>query len=313
MSTIVFLLDAHGVSYHFYADDSQLYICIDDTEYAKIKVVQLLKDIRRWMCERKLKLNDRKTEIMLVRGNLRGDEAEEFGNLDLGDFQLTPVPHAKNLGVLFDSALNFKNHVNSLVRSCNFHIRNLYAVRRFMQKENIMSLVHSLILSKVDYCNSLFIGLPNVTLKKIQSVMNRAAHLITQLPPRVSITPTLIDLHWLPVRARIEYKICLITFKALKFHQPKYICDLLTPLAREHDIVLRSTGDPFRLWEPRAPRERNFANRSFSYVAPRMYNRLPVAIKQLESLDCFKKHLKTHFFNLSYDFTNHTVSEMYKV
>ena len=313
MSTIVFLLDAHGVSYHFYADDSQLYICIDDTEYAKIKVVQLLKDIRRWMCERKLKLNDRKTEIMLVRGNLRGDEAEEFGNLDLGDFQLTPVPHAKNLGVLFDSALNFKNHVNSLVRSCNFHIRNLYAVRRFMQKENIMSLVHSLILSKVDYCNSLFIGLPNVTLKKIQSVMNRAARLITQLPPRVSITPTLIDLHWLPVRARIEYKICLITFKALKFHQPKYICDLLTPLAREHDIVLRSTGDPFHLWEPRAPRERNFANRSFSYVAPRMYNRLPVAIKQLESLDCFKKHLKTHFFNLSYDFTNHTVSEMYKV
>ena len=152
-------------------------------------------DIRKWMCERKLKLNDRKTEIMLVRGNLRGDEAEEFGNLDLGDFQLTPVPHAKNLGVLFDSALNFKNHVNSLVRSCNFHIRNLYAVRRFMQKENIMSLVHSLILSKVDYCNSLFVGLPNVTLKKIQSVMNRAARLITQLPPRVSITPTLIDLH----------------------------------------------------------------------------------------------------------------------
>ena len=77
--------------------------------------------------------------------------------------------------------------------------------------------------------------------------------------------------------------------------------------------MLRSTGDPFRLWEPRAPRERNFANRSFSYVAPRMYNRLPIAIKQLESLDCFKKHLKTHLFSLSYDFTNHTVSEMYKV
>ena len=312
-STIVFLLDAHGVSYHFYADDSQLYICIDDIEYAKAKVVQLLMDIRKWMCERKLKLNDRKTEIVLVKGNLRGSQTEEFGSLDLGDFHLTPVPCAKNLGVLFDSALDFKNHVNSLVRSCNFHIRNLYAVRRFMHRENIMSLVHSLILSKVDYCNSLFVGLPSVTLKKIQSVMNRAVRLICQLPPRVSITPSLINLHWLPVKARIEYKICLITFKALKFHQPKYICDLLIPLAGERDIVLRSSGDPFRLWEPRAPGERSFADRSFSYVAPRFYNRLPVAIKQLESLDCFKKHLKTHLFNLSYDVTNHTVSEMYRV
>ena len=170
MSTIVFLLDAHGVSYHFYADDSQLYICIDDIEDTKVKVVQLLNDIRKWMCERKLKLNDRKTEIMLVRGNMRDSLTEEFGNLDLGDHQLTPVSCAKNLGVLFDSALNFKNHINSVVRGCNFHIRNLYAVRRFIHRENIMSLVHSLIISKVDYCNSLFVGLPNVMLKKIQSI-----------------------------------------------------------------------------------------------------------------------------------------------
>ena len=312
-STIVFLLDAHGVSYHFYADDSQLYILIDDIEHAKEIIVQLLMDIKKWMCERKLKLNDRKTEIMLVKGNLRGGQIEEFGSLDLGDFQLTPVPCAKNLGVVFDSALNFKSHVGSLVRNCNFHIRNLYSVRRFMHRENIVSLVHSLILSKVDYCNSLFVGLPNVTLKKIQSVMNRAARLITLLPPRVSITPSLIDLHWLPIKARIEYKICLITFKALKFHQPKYILDLLVPLAREQSVVLRSADDPFRLWEPRAPGERNFADRSFTYVAPRVYNRLPAAIKQLESLDCFKKHLKTHLFNLSYDTTNCTVNEMYKV
>ena len=183
----------------------------------------------------------------------------------------------------------------------------------FMHRENIMSLVHSLIISKVDYCNSLFVGLPNVTLKKIQSVMNRAARLLCHLPLRVSITASLIDLHWLPIKARIEYKICLITFKALKFHQPKYICDLLIPLAGERDVVLRSSGDPFRLWEPRAPGERIFADRSFSYVAPRIYNRLPVVIKQLETLACFKKHLKTHLFNLSYDFANHTVSEMHRV
>ena len=312
-STLVFLLDAHGVSYHFYADDSQLYICIDNIEDTKGKVVQLLTDIRKWMCERKLKLNDRKTEIMLVKGNLRSSWTEEFGDLDLGDFHLTPVLYAKNLGVLFDIALNFKNHVNSVVRSCNYHIRNLYAVRRFMHRENIMSLVHSLILSKIDYCNSLFVGLPNGTLKKLQSVMNRAARLIYQLPPRVSITSFLIDLHWLPIKARIEYKICLITFKALRFHLPRYIFDLLAPQTVEGDFILRSADDPFRLLEPRAPGERSFADRSFSYVAPRIYNRLPITIKRLESVDCFKKHLKTHLFNRAYDLTNRTVGETYRV
>ena len=168
-------------------------------------------------------------------------------------------------------------------------------------------------MSKVDYCNSLFVGLPNVTLKKLQSFMNRAVRLIRQLPPRVPTTTHLIELHWLPVKDRIEFKICLITFKALKFHQPKYIFDLLTPLTVGTSVMLRSADDPFRLLEPRAGGERGFADRSFSYVAPRMYNRLPIHIKQLDSVDSFKKQLKSYLFNCVYDLTSRTVNEDYKV
>ena len=79
-----------------------------------------------------------------------------------------------------------------------------------MNRKNLVTLVHSLIVSKVDYCNSLFIGLPNVILQKVQSVLIRAARLIFNLPPT---TTSLIELHWLPLRAQLNLKYISLLLK----------------------------------------------------------------------------------------------------
>ena len=139
---------------------------------------------------RKLKLNESKTDILLVKGGLRINIEDEFGVLELRDLRLHPSPSVKNLGITFDSTLNFKYHINSIVKSSNYHLRNLYAVRKYLDKDTLLGLVHSLILSHVDYCNSLFLGLPNYMLKKIQTILNKCARLIFSLPPR---TPTTHD------------------------------------------------------------------------------------------------------------------------
>ena len=220
----------------------------------------------------------------------------EFGALDLGNLQLYPSPSVKNLGITFDSSLNFKHHINSLVKTCNYHIRNLYAVRKYLNKDTLIGLVHSLILSHVDYCNSLFLGLPNYLLKKIQTILNKCARLIFSLPPRTPTTRYLIELHWLPVRARIEFKVCLLVYKAIMYKQPKYIVDMISRPETETQMSLRSNDDAYRLYEPRAVNERAFAERSFSYVAPRLYNKLPVGVKQQSTLASFKKHLKSFVF-----------------
>ena len=177
----------------------------------------------------------------------------------------------------------------------------------------VITLVHSLVISKVDYCNSLFIGLPNVTLKRVQSVLNKAARLIFNLPPMTPTTSSLIELHWLPIKARVEFKICLITYKALKFDQPSYIREMLTLSSRGSALGLRSGDDPYQLYEPRAIGERAFAGRSFSFIAPRLYNKLPVTIKQTESLSLFKANLKTFIFSRAYDLSSRTVREDYAV
>ena len=157
--------------------------------------------------------------------------------------------------------LNFKNHINSVVKTCNYHIRNLYSIRKFLDQDCLITLVHSLIVSRVDYCNSLYLGLPNYLLKKLQSIMNKSARLIFSVAPRVHITQFLIKLHWLPIKARIEFKICLIVFKALRFGQPKYIADMLSPPVAISHLTLRSDDDPYRLHESRAVGERTFCRK----------------------------------------------------
>ena len=179
---LAFLLEAHGVSYHSFADDTQLYIRVEDTDKAKHRLSSLLSDLKIWMAGRKLKLNDGKTEIIVIRGNLRNIFVANFGEMSFGDTQLVSCESAKNVGVVLDSSLSFRSHTDSTVKTCNFHIRNLYMIKDFVSRKKLVTLVHALIISKVNYCNSLFIGLPNVILKKVQTALNRAARLIFNLP-----------------------------------------------------------------------------------------------------------------------------------
>ena len=175
--TLAFLPSAHGVSDHFFADDTHLYIRVEDIDEAKHRLLFLLSDLKIGMARRKLKLNDGKTEIIVIWGNLRNVSVANFGVMSFGDTQLVLCESAKNLGVVLDSLLSFRSHIDSIVKTCNFHIHNLYMIKAFVNRKNLVTLVHSLIVSKVDYCNSLFIGLPNVILKEVQSVLSSKAYI----------------------------------------------------------------------------------------------------------------------------------------
>ena len=128
---------------------------------------------------------------------------------------------------------------------------------------------------------------------------------------KVPTTSSLIELHWLPLKARIEFKICLITFKALKFNQSSYIRELLSFSSHESTLGVRSADDLSHLHEPRAIGERGFANHSFYCIAQHLYNKLPITIKQLDSLNTFKSHLKAFLFSRASDQSGLTVPEDY--
>ena len=305
------ILKKHNVKFKLYADDTQFYFAVTSVEEAKNKIETILNDIRNWMIRKKLKLNEDKTECMLFGTTNALKNFEHFHQIQIGPSTIKIVTMVKDLGVDIDNKLSMKNHVLKTVKVCNHHIRNISFIRKYLNQNTLKTLISSHVMSRLDYCNSIYYGLPNYLLKKLQNVQNRAARLIKRVTLRDRITPALIELHWLPIKARIEYKICLLVFKAQLSHQPAYIKECLHPFELETNIIVRHASDEHRLQEPREYSK--MSERAFSNCAPRLYNKLPTELKRVTNATLFKKKLKTHIFSECYNTEENTVTSRYKL
>ena len=109
-----------------------------------------------------------------------------------------------------------------------FRLRNLRQIRSHFDKSSFQIAVHATVISKLDYCNSLYAGLPSSSLRPLQLVQNFAARLILRRSKFCHITPLLHELHWLPIYSRIKFKVLLFVFKALHGLAPTYLSSLLS-------------------------------------------------------------------------------------
>ena len=175
-------------------------------------------------------------------------------------------------------------------------IYNLRRIRKYFDQDSMKSVVHACITSKSDYCNSVLYGLPDSQIVKLQRVQNTCARLICNLPKFAHVTPLIRDLHWLPVRQRIEFKMLVIVFKALNGQAPRYINELLHFKCQTHGHNLRSTQDTSLLQVPQIRTKVTLGDRSFFCAAPKLWNKLPVDIRKSKTLDSFKSKVKTYLF-----------------
>ena len=157
--------------------------------------------------------------------------------------------------------------------------------------------MNAFVTSRLDYCNSLLYGLPNNQLHKLQRVQNAAARLICNVSRFDHITPSLYSLHWLPIIYRIQFKILLFVFKAFNGLAPLYISELLQPKPVPR-YNLRSSVNTLLL--PTFKSLATLGDRSFTFAAPKLWNKLPCDIRNARNLDHFKRLLKTHLFREAY-------------
>jgi hypothetical protein len=289
-----------GIDFQLYADDSQLYLAFEprsviSTNSAITTLEECYVSVKTWMNSHFLKLNDAKTEVLVITAPAMVKHLQPI-TLKLGETSVVPNQQVRDLGVTWDSTMRLDKHITNVCKSAYHQLHNIYRIRKYLTDKATKSLVHAFITSRLDYCNGLLYGTPKHLLDRLQRVQNTAARLITGTARSSHITPILCELHWLPVSHRINYKIALLTFKALHDLAPVYLKELLTPYAPTRS--LRSARK--NLLEVPAYHLKAYGGRSFECMAPVIWNQLPDELRTASELSAFKRDLKTFLFKDAY-------------
>ena len=174
-------------------------------EEAIQRLIACFNELRMWMARWMLKLNDDKTEMVIF---LSKYHLQKYGlsTMAVGNSTIVPVACVRDLGVQLDQNLNMDQQVIAICKACNYQIKRLCCIRRYLTTDATKNAVQALITSRLDYCSSLLAGLPSFQLQRLKRMQNKAARLITRTQ-RDHITPVLKELDWLPVSSRIKYKV----------------------------------------------------------------------------------------------------------
>jgi hypothetical protein len=258
---------------------------------AKSRLEACIAEIREWMITNKLKLNDDKSEFLVLSSKAMKNEVQNL-SLVIGEETLQSSVSVRNLGVIFDCLFSMDDHITSICKASHFHLRNIGAIRQYLTQESAATVIHAFVTSRLDYCNGLLGGLYDKQLHRLRRIQNHAARITTLTHKYDNITPVLKSLHWLPVHLRIDFKILLITYKIVNGSAPSYLEDLISPYVPMRSLRSSEEG---RLAVPRS-RTVTYGDRAYSINGPRLWNDLPLSVKESPSTPTFKANLKAHLF-----------------
>ena len=182
--------------------------------------------VKAWATANMLKLNDSKTELMLVTSKRSKHLHNLPTSITIGNAQIPFKQSVKNLGFTLDCHLTMNAHVSNIARTCYFELRRLASIRRFLTSTATATLVSAFVLSRIGNCNSLLFGSTHVT-SHLQRIQNYAAQVILCLPKLSCITTQLKSLHWLPVKERSTYRIACLCYHCHGSTAPSYVTDML--------------------------------------------------------------------------------------
>ena len=295
------IIDSHSIIHHSFANDLQLQMSAPPDRISELlhSMQSCISDVKAWATVNMLRLNDSKTELMLVTSKRSKHLHNLPTSITIGNAQIPFKQSVKNLGFTLDCHLTMNAHVSNIAQTCYFELRRLAYIRRFLTSTATATLVSAFVLSRIDYCNSLLFGSTLDVTSHLQRIQNYAARVILRLPMSSRITIHLKSLHWLPVKVRSTYKIACLCYHCHSCTAPSYVTDMLhkKPL---HTRNTRSSSYTIPLLNRPAHSKATLGDRSFSFASSSVWNSIPNDVKCAPSLSSFKSRLKTYLFRSVY-------------
>ena len=255
-------------------------------ELDTIKLIEkLMQDIKAWMDQVRLKMNDSKTEFLYFGWPSQLGKCT-INNIRVNNEIVDRAPSTKYLGAYLDSKLDFKLHIQTKCKAAMLNLLKIKATRKNLIRTACNKLMVTLVLSHLDYANGILGGLPKTSINKMQAVQNMAAKITLGKGKYDSTTSCLVQIHWLPIKYRIDHKIISLVHKCLHSEAPPYLTRMVKYIKPTRQ-GLHSETDDNRLLVPKTS-EKTFAGRSFSVMGPTLWNALPLDIRKIDNYYTFK-------------------------
>lgn len=283
----------NNCNHHIYADDLQIYFSFKptDTLIAVDKINDDLERIQDWANRNCLVLNPKKSKCLILGSRAQIMRVGAFDPIiRVGDATVDLVSEARNLGVLMDSNLKFHNHVLETVRNCYYRLKVLYRVREFLDVDLRIRLCETLILSKLNYADTVTGEcLFGYTKNLIQRVQNACARFCFSIPRRAHVTPFLNQGNLMNMKSRRSLHFACLLFGIIRTKTPSYLYDKLSFSQRQVRFASRLVCPGYRSAAFRG---------SFRYAATKCWNNIPPPFRKLTAVSTFKFNFKKYLLNL---------------
>lgn len=283
------ILNKIELSYHAYADDTQLYHSFhrDNFLLSQDLINENLEAIYNMSLKHNLSLNPNKCVVLMFGGRNDTDVINQM-HIKINGGNLTTVKSAKSLGVVFDNSLKFNLQVNKVIQKAYLNLKLLYSNRHILNFNMRKSLCESLVLSHLSYCSFIYEPcLGTVDKGRLQRVQNSCCRLIYGLRKYdQGISVRIKILRWLNISNRAKLHLLSFAHSVILSGVPSYIKEKFTKRYQQHSVNIRS----YQMFN--IPRFRtSFFKKSFTYNVIKLYNSLPTSLKTC-NIRTFKHKLK---------------------
>ena len=279
------------IKFHSYARSS-------NNSKAHEKLNQCIIEIMNWFKTNSLCMNNAKTQAICINTNTLYTSIINNSKLVIDNYNISLSDNVKNLGVIFDNKFNLDSFINSKIKKANYQLYRIRQIRSSLTFHTCKILVSSLVLSIIDYCCVILINIPASHIANLERCIRSAVRVVYNLPKytkdKYSISDLLINLNWLTVKQRIDYKLALLTHNAYQHHNPQYLSSLIKPVAER---TARRDRHRHRIESLQETSSTGRHQRAFALAAPTLWNSLPVEIRSNTNTPSFKTDIKKYLMS----------------